>query len=161
MACTTLYSLNADIEQAQRRVDSGSLGAQSSLNFRILRKEEFLSGVHDAKLIAQGCEPLGGVVEEIKREPTTTIKPPAEGGETMKIDGVQTGIPVSTPSSSGKSMSYGSVSPNYSDSSRGGGFRTILVLAAVGGVLFFLHKKGKLDGVISKGKQLVGKIKKK
>ena len=138
MACTTLYSLNADIAEAQRRVDSGSLGAQSSLNFRIQRKEQFLSGVHDAKLIAEGCKPLGGVVEEVKREPTTTIKPPAEGGETMKFDSVQMGTPVSTPSSSGKSMSYGSVSPDYSDSSRGGGFRTILVLAAVGGVLFVI-----------------------
>lgn len=161
MACTTINSLNADIAEAQRRVDSGSLGAQSSLDFRIQRKEQFLSGVHDAKLIAEGCKPLGGVVEEVKREPTTTIKPPAEGGETMKFDSVQMGTPVSTPSSSGKSMSYGSVSPDYSDSSRGGGFRTILVVAAVGGILFFLHKKGKLDGVIAKGKELVGKIKKK
>ena len=161
MACTTLYSLNADIAQAQRRVDNGDASAMGSLNFRKERKEQFLAGVHDAKLIAQGCEPLGGVVEEIKRDPSTTIKPPAEGGETMKFDSVQTGIPVSPPPSSGKSMSYGSISPDYSDSSRGGGFRTILVLAAVGGVLFFLHKKGKLDGVISKGKKLVGKIKKK
>ena len=57
--CVTIASLDKDIRDAQRRVDAGRTGAIGSLEWRKKRKELFLSGAMDSKLIADGCPPLG------------------------------------------------------------------------------------------------------
>jgi len=159
--CTTLLSLNKDIQDAQKRVDSGDASALASLNFRKQRKASFLSGQFDDKLIAQGCEPLGGVVET---EPRPASAPTSSSNNSdsqqMKVDSVST-IPVTTDGSQNKrTTSYASSAPSYEDST-GGGARKLFWFAVIAGGLFFLYKKGKLDGVLAKGKELVGKIKKK
>jgi len=159
--CTTLLSLNKDIQDAQKRVDRGDVSALGSLNFRKERKASFLSGQFDDKLIAQGCKPLGGVVET---EPRPAYAPTSSSNNSdsqqMKVDSVSS-TPIQIDASQNKrTTSYASSAPSYEDST-GGGARKLFWFAVIGGGLFLLYKKGKLDGVISKGKELVGKIKKK
>lgn len=60
VGCVTIASLDKDILDAQRRVDAGRAGAIGTLEYRKKRKELFLSGAMDSKLIADGCPPLGG-----------------------------------------------------------------------------------------------------
>jgi hypothetical protein len=159
--CTTLLSLNKDIQDAQKRVDSGDASALGSLNFRKERKALFLSGKMDDKLIAQGCEPLGGVVETEPRPASVpTSSSNNSDSQQIKVDSVSS-TPVQIDASQNKrTTSYASSAPSYEGSS-GGGARKLFWFAVIGVGLFFLYKKGKLDGVLAKGKELVGKIKRK
>lgn len=190
--CTTLASLDRDILEAQRKVDSGNLSALGSLNFRKQRKEQFLRGDFDAKLKAQGCPTLG---QAVQLDPLPNFQPSAEQNTfTTSNTSVTTSSSgsgcvggrcgarrpnTSTSSSGGCSpqqiqsgtcgqrrtvTTNAGVGPSYKSQSDGGGsnlLRNLIIVGAIGGGIFFLYKKGKLDGAIAKGKELIGKLKKK
>ena len=178
--CTTLASLDKDILDAQRKVDSGNLSALSILNYRKQRKEKFLRGDFDAKLKAQGCPTLG---QALQLNPLPNFQPSAEQNTftPSKTSGTSSGaVQTSTTTSSGgcspqqiKTGTCGQrrvvtsnvgISPSYKSQGDGGGsnlLRNLIIVGAIGGGIFFLYKKGKLDGAIAKGKELIGKLKKK
>ena len=174
--CVTIASLDKDIRDAQRRVDAGNVTAIGSLQFRKSRKDLFLSGAMDSKLIAQGCPPLGGTE---KTDPVTEQSAGSSGcvggncnpSASRGCVGGRCGKSSTSRGCSAQQRRTGTCGQRKSSSVQtagfdmgGGGNRGLLVvgiLLAVGATGFWAYRTGKLDGVIAKAKGFGSKLRKK
>ena len=183
--CVTIASLDKDIRDAQRRVDAGNVTAIGSLQFRKSRKDLFLSGAMDSKLIAQGCPPLGGTA---KTDPVTEQSAGSSGcvggncgancvggncnpSSSRGCVGGRCGKSSTSRGCSAQQRRTGTCGQRKSSSVQtagfdmgGGGNRGLLVagiLLAVGATGFWAYRTGKLDGVIAKAKGFGSKLRKK
>lgn len=183
--CVSIASLDKDIRDAQRRVDAGRAGAIGSLEFRKKRKELFLSGAMDSKLIAQGCPPLGGTGSTTSSDSVsqssssgssnTSASSSSSSSGTCTPQQIKTGTcgqRRTTTSSGGctpRQIQTGTCGQRSSSSTQKAGFgsgenRGLILVGAlllVGAGGFWAYRTGKLDGVIAKAKGFGSKLRKK
>jgi len=183
--CVTIASLDKDIRDAQRRVDAGRAGAIGSLEFRKKRKELFLSGAMDSKLVADGCPPLGGTANTTTSDSVSQIS--SGGSSSTSTSGSSSSSGTCTPqqirtgtcgqrrttASSGgctpQQIQTGTCGQRSSSSTQKAGFgsgenRGLILVGAlllVGAGGFWAYRTGKLDGVIAKAKGFTSKLRKK
>lgn len=188
VGCVTIASLDKDILDAQRRVDAGRAGAIGTLEYRKKRKELFLSGAMDSKLIADGCPPLGGtgitttsdLVSQSSSSGSsgssnTSASSSSASSGTCTPQQIKTGTcgqQRTTTSSGGctpRQIQTGTCGQSSSSSTQKAGFgsgenRGLILVGAlllVGAGGFWAYRTGKLDGVIAKAKGFGSKLRKK
>lgn len=162
--CVTLASLNRDIADAKRS------GTKSSLDFRELRKKQFMSGTHDSKLIASGCAPFGNTTkgQTQTQSKTNTSSSQTQSGCAGGRCGQKTTTSRGCSAQQKRTGTCGqrkaaSVQTASFDMGDGGnrGLLIVGIILAVGATGLWAYRTGKLNGVIAQAKGLGAKFRKK